>query len=108
MSTTSDEVNLTGQVALVTGGGRGLGRAFAVELAKAGAAVGITARTQLQLDETLRLVEESGGQAIAFSADVTDKIAMEKVVASLEERFGSVDILVNNAGVVTPWDTIGN
>ena len=102
MSTTSDEVNLTGQVALVTGGGRGLGRAFAVELAKAGAAVGITARTQLQLDETLRLVEESGGQAIAFSADVTDKIAMEKVVARLEEHFGPVDILVNNAGMITP------
>ena len=102
MSTTSDEIDLSGQVALVTGGGRGFGRAFALELAKAGAAVGITARTQSQLDETLKLVEASGGQAIAFSADVTDKNAMAKVVARLEERFGSVDILVNNAGVVTP------
>lgn len=102
MSTTSDEVNLTGQVALVTGGGRGFGRAFAVELAKAGAAVGITVRTQSQLDETLKLVEAFGGQAIAFSADVTDKIAMEKVIARLEEHFGSVDILVNNAGMITP------
>lgn len=102
MRANSDEVDLTGQVALVTGGGRGLGRAFAVELAKAGAVVGITARTQSQLDETVKLVEASGGQAIAFSADVTDKVAMEKVVASLEKRFGSVDILVNNAGLVTP------
>ena len=102
MRAKSDEVDLTGQVALVTGGGRGLGRAFAVELAKAGASVGITARTQSQLDETVKLVEASGGQAIAISADVTDKVAIEKVVASLEERFGPVDILVNNAGLVTP------
>ncbi len=102
MSTTSDDVDLTGQVALITGGGRGLGRAFAVGLAQAGASVGITARTQSEIDETAKLVEASGGQAIAFSADVTDKVAMEKVVASLEERFGPVDILVNNAGVITP------
>ncbi|MCH8892447.1 MAG: SDR family NAD(P)-dependent oxidoreductase, partial [Chloroflexi bacterium] len=102
MSTTSDDVDLTGQVALITGGGRGLGRAFAVGLAKAGASVGITARTQSEIDETAKLVEASGGQAIAFSADVTDKIGMGKVVASLEERFGPVDILVNNAGMITP------
>ena len=102
MSATTNEVDLTGQVALVTGGGRGLGRAFAVELAKAGASVGITARTQSQVDETVKLVEASGGQAVAFAADVTDKVAMEKVVASLEERFGPVDILVNNAGLITP------
>lgn len=102
MSTTSDAVDLTGQVALVTGGGRGFGRAFAVELAKAGAAVGITGRTQSHLDETLKIVEASGGRSIAFSADVTDKPAMEEVVACLEERFGPVDILVNNAGVLTP------
>ena len=44
---------------------------------------------------------------MAFSAAVTDNIAMETVVAHLEERFGSVDILVNNAGVITPWATIG-
>ena len=102
MSATTNEVDLTGQVALVTGGGRGLGRAFAVGLAKAGASVGITARTQSQIDETVKLVEASGGQAMAFLADVTDKVAMEKVVAALEESFGPVDILVNNAGVVTP------
>ena len=107
MSSTSDAVDLTGQVALVTGGGRGFGRAFALEFAMAGAAVDITARTQSLLDKTLKLVEASGGQAIAFSAAVTDNIAMETVVARLEERFGSVDILVNNAGVITPWATIG-
>ena len=102
MSTRSDEVDLTGQVALVTGGGRGFGRAFAIELAKAGASVGITGRTQSPLDETVELVEASGGQAIAFSADVTDKNAMGKAIASLEERFGPVDILVNNAGMLAP------
>lgn len=93
---------LIDQVAIVTGGGRGLGRAFAQALAKAGCLVAITARTEAELNETERLISESGGTALPFIADVTDQHAMEQVVAQVEEQLGEVDILVNNAAVLTP------
>ena len=93
---------LIGQVAIVTGGGRGLGRAFAQALAKAGSLVAITARTEAELDETERLINESGGTVLPFIADVTDRPAMEQVVEKVEHQLGAVDILVNNAAVLTP------
>lgn len=93
---------ITGQVAIVTGGGRGLGRAFAQSLAAAGAKVAITARTTSQLDETVALIEEAGGTVIAFTANVIDRTAMERVMTEVEEQLGPIDILVNNAGVITP------
>ncbi len=93
---------LAGQVAIVTGGGRGLGRAFAQSLAAAGAKVALTARTASQLSETIALIEEAGGTAIAFTADVIDRPAMEQVMTEVEEQLGPVDILVNNAAVITP------
>src|SRR4051794_8095960 len=94
--------NLAGQVALITGGGRGLGRAFAQALTAAGTKVAITARTESQLNETIALIEGAGGTAIAFTVDVTDRPAMEQVVAEVEGRLGPIDILVNNAAVLTP------
>ncbi len=94
---TPAEYDLRGQVAIVTGGGRGLGRAFAQELAKAGALVSVTARTKSQVDETARMIKESGGDALAFEADVTDAGAAARVVKETERLFGPVDILVNNA-----------
>jgi NAD(P)-dependent dehydrogenase (short-subunit alcohol dehydrogenase family) len=93
---------LDGQVAIITGGGRGLGRAFAQALAKAGASVAITARTEAELAETVDLIEEAGGRATAFTADVTDRSAMARVIDEVETKFGPVDILVNNAAVLTP------
>lgn len=104
MSTDSSSVmaELSGQVAIVTGGGRGLGQAFAQALAAAGAKVAITARTASQLTETVTLIEEAGGTAIAFTADVTDQPAMVSVIAEVERQLGPVDILVNNAAVITP------
>lgn len=93
---------LGGQVAIVTGGGRGLGRAFAQALATAGAVVAITARTEAELQETVTLIEETGGRVAAFTADVTDRAAMAGVVDEVETRFGAIDILVNNAAVITP------
>ncbi|HJR05623.1 MAG TPA: SDR family oxidoreductase [Methylomirabilota bacterium] len=95
-------VDLTGQVALVTGGGRGLGRAFAVALAKAGAHVAVTARTAEPLAETVAMVERSGGRALAIPGDVSAPEAVAHVVRTAESQLGPVDILVNNAGAVGP------
>src|SRR5512146_2454749 len=87
---------LTGQVAIVTGGGRGIGRSVAQALAAAGAQVAVGARTRHQLDETVALIQQQGGQAIAFSLDVTDQRAVEQMVSETARQFGPVDLLVNN------------
>jgi NAD(P)-dependent dehydrogenase (short-subunit alcohol dehydrogenase family) len=93
-------IDLGGQVAVVTGGGRGLGRAFAQALAAAGCAV--VARSAAELAETVTLVERSGGQARAFPADVTDAGAVSNALADIEQSVGPVDLLVNNAGILGP------
>jgi NAD(P)-dependent dehydrogenase (short-subunit alcohol dehydrogenase family) len=93
---------LTGQVAIVTGGGRGIGRAIAQALAQQGAAVAVTARSGEQLTETVALITAAGGRAIAVTADVTDPPAVERVVTQTEQQLGPVDLLVNNAGVAGP------
>src|SRR5512143_2786502 len=92
--------DLHGQVALITGGGRGLGRAFAQALAAAGAAVVITARSQDQVQETARLIMATGGQALAIPGDVTDAPTVAQVVHVATQHFGAIDILINNAGVI--------
>jgi NAD(P)-dependent dehydrogenase (short-subunit alcohol dehydrogenase family) len=100
------------QVAMITGGGRGLGRAFAQALATAGAKVAVTARTESELKTTVQLIEETGGTAIYFPADVTDGLLISSIIAEVEHRFGPLDILVNNAGVLTPlgydWEIDAN
>jgi NAD(P)-dependent dehydrogenase (short-subunit alcohol dehydrogenase family) len=90
------------KIAVVTGGGRGLGRAFAQALAAAGYAVAVLARSEAELAETVALVERSGGTASAFRADVTDKAAVDHAFAEVEQSLGPIDLLVNNAGVVGP------
>jgi NAD(P)-dependent dehydrogenase (short-subunit alcohol dehydrogenase family) len=94
----NDDKELTGQVALVTGGGRGIGRAIAEELAKAGARVAVAARTERQVLETVALIGAAGGEALALVADMTDREAVAKMVEEVKERCGAVDILVNNTG----------
>jgi len=94
----NEQIDLTGQVAIVTGGGRGIGRAMALALAKAGAAVAVVARTEEQLAETVALIEQEGGRAIAVTADVTDPQAVERMAREVEQQLGPVDLLVNNAG----------
>jgi NAD(P)-dependent dehydrogenase (short-subunit alcohol dehydrogenase family) len=95
-------MSLDGQVAVVTGGGRGLGRVFALALAQAGAAVAVAARTVSQLEETVRQIEQSGGRALAVPADASDRQAVEQMVHTVEQQLGPVDLLVNNAGIGGP------
>jgi 3-oxoacyl-[acyl-carrier protein] reductase len=85
---------LDGQIALVTGGGRGIGANIARELATAGARVAVAARTREQVEEVAR---EIGG--LALEVDVTDREAVERMVAEVERELGPIDLLVANAGV---------
>jgi NAD(P)-dependent dehydrogenase (short-subunit alcohol dehydrogenase family) len=95
-------IDLSGQVALVTGGGRGLGRAFALALAGAGAQVAVTARTTAQVAETVQQIERAGGCALAIPGDVSMPDAVAHVVTTTEQQLGPVDLLVNNAGWHVP------
>lgn len=93
---------LQGQVAIITGGGRGIGAAAALRLAEAGAAVVITARSEEQINAVAETIRQAGGQAIGVPADVSDREQVEEVVESALDQFGRVDILVNNAAVIWP------
>jgi NAD(P)-dependent dehydrogenase (short-subunit alcohol dehydrogenase family) len=92
-------MGIEGQVAIVTGGGRGLGSEFAQALANDGAAVAVTARSEDQLRQTVQLIEGAGGRAIAITADVTDREAVEYMMVEVERQLGPVDLLVNNAAI---------
>jgi NAD(P)-dependent dehydrogenase (short-subunit alcohol dehydrogenase family) len=93
-------MELTGRVALVTGASRGIGAAAAVELARRGAHVVITARTQGGLEETDDAVRRLGGAATLLPLDLRDEAALDGFGPSLFERFRKLDILVSNAGVL--------
>ncbi|MEZ4709827.1 MAG: SDR family oxidoreductase [Caldilineaceae bacterium] len=95
---------LQGQVAIVTGSGRGIGAAIARQLAQAGAAVILTARSEDQLDAVATSIRQGGGRAIGVPADVSDPGQVEEVVESALDQFGRVDILINNAAVVWPLE----
>ena len=87
---------LKGKKALITGGGRGIGRAIAVAFAREGARIAIAARTAEQLEQVAR---EIGNDAIALVCDVSDPESVARMFGDMRERFGDVDILVNNAGI---------
>lgn len=91
--------DLTDKKAIVTGGGRGLGRAIAIGLAEFGADVAIVARTQSELETTAREIEKLGRRALVYPADVSSRQEIESIVNDVVARWGRVDILVNNAGV---------
>jgi len=94
---------LEGQIALVTGGGRGLGRAFAIGLAQARARVAVVARSADQVEETARMIRDAGGTAIAITADVSDPSSVSAMYREVERALGPVDVLVNNAGAGGPF-----
>jgi NAD(P)-dependent dehydrogenase (short-subunit alcohol dehydrogenase family) len=99
---------LAGQSALVTGAGRGIGKALALRLAAEGAQITLAARSAQQVEEVARLIESQGGNAQAIVTDVTDRGAVIQAVATATTRFGPVSILVNNAGVPGPFGPIGD
>jgi len=93
---------LVSTVAVITGGGRGIGARLAQALAGAGASVGLVARSTHELADTVRRIESTGGTAVAAVADVTDERALRRALAALRARLGPIDLLVNNAGVLGP------
>ncbi|MDF2628963.1 MAG: putative gluconate dehydrogenase [Symbiobacteriaceae bacterium] len=108
--------SLEGRVALVTGAGRGIGKALALGLAQDGADLVCVARTGAEVEATAALAREMGRRAIAVTADITDRSQVDAAVAAAVEQLGRIDILVNNAGmnIRTPaidlpeqdWDTV--
>ncbi|MDA1017662.1 MAG: SDR family NAD(P)-dependent oxidoreductase [Planctomycetota bacterium] len=98
---------LDGQAAIVTGGGRGIGRAIALELAKEGAAVCVTARSVDQTDSVAEEIQRLGGTGLGIACDVSDRGQVESMVSRAAEQFGRVDILFNNAGGGTERTRVG-
>jgi NAD(P)-dependent dehydrogenase (short-subunit alcohol dehydrogenase family) len=90
------------KVAVITGGGRGIGRAIALKFARAGAAVVVAARTQSEIDAVAEEVRKAGGRAAAVTADVAQEKDCERLIQEAAKQFGRVDILVNNAGEYGP------
>jgi NAD(P)-dependent dehydrogenase (short-subunit alcohol dehydrogenase family) len=95
---------LAGRTAIVTGAGRGIGRAVAERLAAEGMKVALVARTASDVEEARATIEAAGGQALAFAADVADRAAVERIVKETQEAFGPVYLLVNNAARSAVWD----
>jgi len=91
-------MRLDGKVAVVTGAGRGIGKAVALSLAKSGCRVVLSARTPAQLEEVQRAIEQGGGTAAIVPADLTRDEALDALAAESRRCFGTVDILINNAG----------
>ncbi|HEY4721987.1 MAG TPA: SDR family oxidoreductase [Anaerolineae bacterium] len=98
-----------GQIAWVTGAGRGIGRAAALALADQGAAVAVVSRTQNEIDRVAAEIISRGGRSIATILDVSNWAMVEWAAAQIEQALGPIDILINNAGVLDPlgklWET---
>ena len=94
--------DLTGKIALVTGGSRGIGRSFAEALAAFGADVAIAARDQGKIDETLAILARYKAKTLGISADMTREEDIKKMIDETMRKFGRIDILFNNAGIARP------
>jgi NAD(P)-dependent dehydrogenase (short-subunit alcohol dehydrogenase family) len=94
-------VKLADKVAMITGGGRGIGKAVALAYAREGAKLAICARSAAELDKTAVEVRALGAECLAVSADVSDEDSAAAFVKEVEKHYGRIDALVNNAGVMT-------
>ena len=101
-----DLFDLTGKKALVTGAGRGIGKAVALGLARAGADIGLVSRTETELNAAADQVKELGRRAVVAAADLTVTADLPALVSGLAGELGGIDILVNNAGTNIPQDSV--
>jgi len=99
-------MELDDQVAIVTGGGRGIGRAIALAFAKRGANVTIAARTESQINQVAEEIRAFGRKALAVKADMSRLSEIQNLISKTIEEFGQIDVLVNGAGIWTPKSTM--
>ncbi|MBI1807180.1 MAG: SDR family NAD(P)-dependent oxidoreductase [Ignavibacteria bacterium] len=92
-------MDIGGKIAIVTGAGRGIGKATALALAEHGATVVVSARTQSEIDTVAREIEKLGGKALSAVVNVSQESDVKRLVSKTIEKFGAIDILVNNAGI---------
>lgn len=104
----SNQKTLEGKVAVITGAGRGIGKAVALAYAGAGAAVVCAARSQEELAETVRAITQAGGRALAVKTDVTDEQAVNRLFEKAAGHFGGIDLLLVNAGANYERATVEN
>jgi len=107
---------LSGRVAIITGGGTGIGQGVAILLATLGCKFLVCGRRIAALEKTVQLIQEEGGQAVAVRADVSDENDVSRIVETALKEFGRIDILINNAGIdgggkihqhdVSTWDQV--
>jgi len=93
-----ESLRLNGRIAVVTGAGRGLGQAMAKALAQAGAKIVCAARTREQIDDTVKQIQQAGGEAIAVQTDITDSSQVDALVDASIQHFGRIDVMLANAG----------
>lgn len=99
-------MELEGKVAVITGGGSGIGEATARLFTREGARVVVVGRTKEKLDETVAAIENDGGEALAISADIGDAEAMERLYRQVDDRWGRLDVVFAHAGVNGVWAPI--
>jgi len=94
-------MRLANKVALITGGGRGIGKAVALAYARQGAALALCARTGAELDQTCQEIRSLNAECVTWTCDVSLEEPVKELVANVTRKFGRIDVLVNNAGVMT-------
>ena len=97
---------LSGKVALITGGGSGIGKATALLMAREGAKVVVISRTGEEINQTLEEVEKAGGTGLALTADISKQTDMQRVYAQIQQQYGRLDIVFANAGINGVWAPI--